>query len=350
MSRQRLLGGRRSLPVRGVQAATVAAAVGALLCLGMTAASAESSSAAQPGRSHAIAAQAPGLARRSASSSHVYFSLVGSWPAHLAASCPNVEFLGARGSGQPSGGQFKGLGPEISYMFSVVQSDVRHDGYSYRTWALNYPAVSVDVLKPSAVEIMTSLMGLLYWYNHNYKKFQASISKGVGEMVAKISTLHSACPHAFIAVGGYSQGAMVVHQALLRVKSKSVQKCQNGTILLADGNRVPNTIANQFGTSPRNGEGIATWAKNTIHVGATPHDIPAWANQSAANICNKYDIVCDTSLSNLRNFSRGAKVHTSYAVRDANGKYSYEKVLTQAAKGVGGDLQRLLQDTGGFCA
>jgi hypothetical protein len=328
----------------------LAAAVGGLLCLGMTAASAQPASAAHLNRSHPIAAAAPGLARPSASSSHVYFSLVGSWPAHLAAGCPNVEFLGARGSGQPSGGQFKGLGPEISYMFSVVQSDVRHDGYSYRTWALNYPAVSVDVLKPSAVEIMTGLMGLLYWYNHNYKKFEASISKGVGEMVAQMSTLHSACPHAFIAVAGYSQGAMVVHQALLRVKSKSVQNCQNGTILLADGNRVANTIVNQFGTSPRNGEGIATWAKYTLHVGATPHDIPAWANQSAANICNKYDIVCDASASNLKNFSRGARVHTSYAVRDKNGKYSYEKVLTEAAKGVGGDLQRLLQDTGGYCA
>jgi hypothetical protein len=350
MPRQRLLRGRRSPLVRGVQAAAVATAVGALLCLGMTAASAQPASAAQLPRSHPIADRAPGLARSSASSSRVYFSLAGSWPPHLGASCPDVEFLGARGSGQPSGGQFKGLGPEISYMFSVVQSDVRHDGYSYRTWALNYPAVSVDVLKPSAVELMTGAMGLLYWYNHNYKKFQASISEGVGEMVAQMSTLHSACPHAFITVGGYSQGAMVVHQALLRVKSKSVQKCQNGTILLADGNRVPNTIVAQFGSSPRDGEGIATWAKYTIHVGATPRDIPKWANQSAANICNKYDIVCDTSLSNLEHFSRGARVHTSYAVRDANGKYSYEKVLTQAASGVGGDLQRLLLDTGGFCA
>jgi hypothetical protein len=350
MTRQRRLRGRRSPLVRGVQAAAVAAAVGALLCLGMTAASAQSASAAQLRRSHPIADRAPGLARSSGSSSRVYFSLAGSWPPHLAASCPNVEFLGARGSGQPSGGQFKGLGPEISYMFSVVQSDVRHYGYSYRTWALNYPAASVDVLKPSAVEVMTGLMGLLYWYNHNYKKYQASISEGVGEMVAQMSTLHSACPHAFIAVGGYSQGAMVVHQALVRVKSKSVQKCQNGTILLADGNRVANTIVAQYGTSPRSGEGIATWAKHTIHVGATPHDIPAWANQSAANICNKYDIVCDTSLSNLEHFSRGARVHTSYAVRDSNGKYSYEKVLTQAASGVGGDLQRLLLDTGGYCA
>jgi len=140
----------------------------------------------------------------------------------------------------------------------------------------------------------------------------------------------------------------VIHQALLKL-SGSVTGCVKGTLLLADGNRVKNTRAMEFGTSLAKAEGIQTWISLTAHVGPKPRGLPGWAVGNAANICNKGDFVCDFNFFTGIHWSHGFRVHTSYAV-EKNGKYTYEKVLTRAADAVGKGLIYLLEHYSYTCS
>jgi predicted esterase len=290
-------------------------------------------------------------------------SKVGEWPSTPAATCKDVDIIGARGSGEPAGGEFHGLGAPVNKMISVVQGQLKKFGYSYATFAVNYPAASVDVLKPTAGQIAEFIVGamdpldpgqmvinaVVDWYNHQVKKYLASIAAGVSATVKEANKLHSACSSTLIAFVGYSQGAMVVHQAMQKL-SGTITTCVKGALVLADGNRVPNTKAQQFGTSLATGEGIQTWITHTAHVGPKAHDFPSWAvnNASLASICNKSDFVCDFNFFTGIHWSRGFTVHTSYAV-EKNGKWTYEPVLTTAANFVGEDLVNILMGRGNTC-
>jgi hypothetical protein len=314
--------GRRSARSHLLRAVTVAAAVVALLGASMTAGSAQSVPTAQSGNFTLTPADS--------------FSLA--WSSPAAPSCPFIELLGARGSGQPSGGTFHGLGPEVNKMLSVVAHVMKLYDYSSKTYALNYPAASVKVLAPSTAEKLTWFMGGdIYWETHNLKTFLDSIAKGVSAVVKEMKSIHKDCPRTLIAVAGYSQGAMVMHQALLNLTG-SVTKCEDGTLLLADGNRTVYTRATEYGTSAPKDSGIETWIRHVLHLGSSP-DIPKWAARSSANICNNYDLVCDASTDNLFHFSRGAKVHTSYAVLNSKThRYQYDPVLSTAADNVAADI------------
>lgn len=258
------------------------------------------------------------------------------------ARCPDVDFIGARGSGQaydPSG-PFKGLGPEVSKMVTVMQ-DVAHKagiGITSIVQAVNYPAVSTSVLKPSKREIVllsnpaTIAAGLALYYKNNVKVFLASIAAGVSAMVGDAVREGNACRGAVFVFAGYSQGAMVAHQAELELERRQLQAFYNtiGTILLADGDRVSNTKAMEFGTSKHSGKGIATY----LHHGVGDVPIPG----TTANICDANDLVCNFGPSQLLHFSSSIAVHTSYAKCNKENKCTYKPVLTSAATLIGNDI------------
>jgi hypothetical protein len=231
-------------------------------------------------------------------------------------------------------------------MISVVQDQLKNNGFSYSTFAVNYSALSVTVLKPTSGEIHAweaamldpfgAATALVDYFNGQVKKYLGSISQGVSAAVAKAKSLHRSCGTTLLVFAGYSQGAMVVHQALLKLAG-SVTTCVKGALLLADGNRVSKTKAMEYGTSLARGEGIETWIKQTAKVGPTSHDIPRYVVGNTANICNKSDFVCDFNFFTGIHWSRGFRVHTSYAV-EKNGQFTYQPILSSAANAVGGNV------------
>jgi hypothetical protein len=252
--------------------------------------------------------------------------------------CNNVEFIGARGSGQPytGKGSFGGLGPEVSKMVSVIKGQLGKKRLTYGTDAVGYPAVSVNVLKPSALELMlildpmTTEQGIEDYINNNLAKFMGSINTGVNDTIFDASTYHSLCPSTVFVLVGYSQGAMVMHAAETSLDSKrysGIFKKIAGTVLLADGFRVPRTKAHEFGTSAASGEGVTSWLLGP------GHDVPLPG--TTANICDANDIVCNFSKSSFVHFSGDAKVHTTYAVCNSKEQCTYKAVLTTGATFVG---------------
>jgi hypothetical protein len=239
-----------------------------------------------------------------------------------ATSCPRVYLIGARGSGETAGGPFHGLGAAVNRILGVAAGVFKKHRQSYQTYAVNYPSLSVSVLEPKDWS-----RGPGYYFDHNVKRYVASITTGVSVLIKLADALHKRCSSALMMVAGYSQGGMVVHDAVNNLNG-SVLACVDGVVELGDGNRVPYTKAREFGTSPKKGEGIANWIASEIGLPLAP-DVSRWP--ATANVCNNHDFVCDSSIWDIVNHTISFGVHTSYAKQNKNGTYSYEPVLTSAA-------------------
>ncbi|HWA66061.1 MAG TPA: cutinase family protein [Mycobacteriales bacterium] len=239
--------------------------------------------------------------------------------ATAASTCAKVYVIGARGSGEAGGSD--GLGAEVSALATTVTSTLATASLTTQTVADSYRADSVNDFIPSAAETakLESMItsgnesGAISWYyDHNVTPYLASIKAGVTTAVKDARMVSYFCPHSYLMFAGYSQGAMVTHQTEWRLANKfpAVAARIVGTILLADGDRIPNTKAKQFGTATSGGEGVRTWLKEN-----NGKDVLRPA--TTANICNAGDIVCDFNAHRLypapSSEKAGAAVHTSYA-------------------------------------
>lgn len=234
-------------------------------------------------------------------------------------SCATVYFVGARGSGEPGGAD--GLGAEVSTLSTGVARAFGAAGLTMQTVADSYRADSVNDFIPSTAETskLESMItagnesGAITWYyDHNVTPYLASIKTGITAAVKEARLVSYYCPTSYLMFAGYSQGAMVMHQAEWRLANSypTIAKRIVGTILLADGDRIPNTKAKQFGTSTSGGEGVRSWLKEN-----NGKDVLRPA--TTANICNAGDIVCDFNAHRLypapSSEKAGAAVHTAYA-------------------------------------
>jgi len=245
--------------------------------------------------------------------------------------CDNVEFIGARGSGQhyTGKGSFGGLGPEVSKMVGVIKAQLSKKHFSYGTDALPYPAVSDSILIPSAAEVIEILAGDVTTYvDNNLDVFLGSIGKGVDEAISDMNDYHKLCGATVFVLAGYSQGAMVMHTVQNDLNRHSaVFKKIAGTLLLADGFRAPHTKAHQFGTSKTGGEGIVPWLLGPGRDVSLP--------STTANICDANDFVCDTTRDTWIHISGDLKIHSDYTHCDSKWQCTSQKVLTTASTWVG---------------
>jgi hypothetical protein len=238
-----------------------------------------------------------------------------------APSCPSFYFIGARGSGESAQTPAGGLGTEVGKIATDVANAVNAQNLTMQTVADSYSAASVYDFIPSSAEV-SKLQGMIsagnesgaisYYYNHNVVPYLASIKAGVKAAVSEARVLNYYCPQSKLLMAGYSQGAMVVHQAEWRLAHSypAVAAQIVGTVLLADGDRVPNSTAHSFGTATSGGEGVRTWLKEN-------NGKDAWQPSATASICNAGDIVCDFNWHRVypapSSEQAGAQVHTSYA-------------------------------------
>ncbi len=248
--------------------------------------------------------------------------------------CPSVTFIGARGSGESFNG-FNGMGPAVEDIAGTLTAGLARHGMSVSQVPDPYPADSVSDLDPSSYELFLLLVdppaAAIDYVQHHLDKYLASINTGIADAVSLAEQSVAACPQTKLVMAGYSQGAMVMHQAELRLAAhRSVLRRIDGTLLLGDGDRVPYTRAHEFGSSLARAEGIRTY----LH-GIAAHDVELPA--TTANICNAGDIVCDFNLERLVDFSQAAKVHTSYAVQTSHG-YKYSPLLAEAANWLAGKI------------
>jgi hypothetical protein len=238
--------------------------------------------------------------------------------------CRDVIFIGARGSGEPlqvtKNGKpvtvFHGVGKPIDYMAGLLEKDVTAYGETMGILPVNYDADSVDELKPSKKElaamVATGPGGAADIYEaENLKPYEASIAQGVSSTIEAIHGELSGCPETELVLAGYSQGAMAIHQAEVKLEREGDEEALDaigGTLLLGDGDRAPNTQAKIFGLAPTGGEGVQVYFRRF-----KPVDVPE--PETTAEICARGDIVCDFKLHLDKAFyTEGTHVHSSYGV------------------------------------
>ncbi len=260
-------------------------------------------------------------------------------PARASATCADVTYIGAAGSGElndAAAGDYHRMGPEVYKMASVLESALATSQLKMNRMPVGYPADSVGDLVPSAGEVGGLFLGgggvalaLLHYKHFHFDKYIASIDAGIAATVRMAKDQVASCPASALVLAGYSQGAMVVHQAELRLAASGradVLSHIAGTLLLGDGDRAAGTKAKLFGTSAAGDEGIRTY----LH-GNDRKDVVF--PERTANICNSHDIVCDFNLRTLQHPLRAIDVHTTYATKDKKGRASsYSPLLTQAPR------------------
>jgi Cutinase len=260
--------------------------------------------------------------------------------------CQPVRFIGARGSGEAESG-YDGMGPEVGHMAQVVGGDLAAKGLGMGFTPVGYTAASVDLLTPSATVRSELAAGntrtaIENWIQTSLDPYDASIGDGIRQTEEDAETAVSQCPGVKLILGGYSQGAIAVHDAevWLAVNKPSVFQHVGGTLLLADPDRVPDTKAENFGDPPAapGDEGVRTWLCLGGYLCAvTPNDVPA--PSTTANIVESGDLVGDFKLSDLEDPvsledpGGPAYIHTHYAAL-VNGQMVYKPELATAANWV----------------
>jgi Ig-like domain from next to BRCA1 gene/Cutinase len=262
------------------------------------------------------------------------------------AGCPAVLLLGARGSGETDAGKaavgsvpspvFHGLGPEVNSFFTDLKADLPQAAPPKSLLAV-FPAAPVTTLYPSKTEIAayaTALAsgifapGAAAAYNRDHlTPFLASLNEGVNATIDELTTEKGQCPDVRFVLAGYSQGAMAMHQALLRLvdaRRADILDRIVATVLIADGDRKSGTAATRFGTAPISGEGV----RSALTVGE--RDVPSAKASSTYDICNAGDLVCDFSPRLLADVGAASNVHTS--------AYTGSTMLSAVARLVAGSI------------
>jgi hypothetical protein len=260
--------------------------------------------------------------------------------------CATVRFIGARGSGEAASG-YDGMGPEVGHMAQLVKGGLAAKGLDMALTPVSYTAASADLLMPGATVQSELAAGntraaVENWIQTSLDPYDASIDDGITRTQEDAEAAVGQCPGVKLVMGGYSQGAIAIHDAevWLAANKPSVFRHVAGTLLLADPDRVPNSKAENFGDPPAapGDEGVRTWLCLSGYLCAvTPHDVPSPA--TTADIVQSGDLVGDFKLSdledpgNLEEPGGPAYIHTHYAAL-VNGQMTYQPELATAANWV----------------
>lgn len=231
--------------------------------------------------------------------------------ARPAPGCADVTFLGARASGE-RWDTHRGLGPAVEHVAHEVGGLMARAGLSFRVLPVRYPAEATRDL-------------YLPWRGRVGSYFR-SIALGIASADGAAEAVVRRCPATRLVLAGYSQGAMVVHQAMRQLPAAVLARVAAG-VLIGDGDRLPGTHAVTFGSAPSSARGIrAELLPWTRHEVAAPG--------RTAEICNAADLICD--FSGRRLLRRGAlrraiAVHRAYADPLPGGRFAFSPLLARAA-------------------
>jgi hypothetical protein len=225
--------------------------------------------------------------------------------ANATATCKQVLFLGARGSGELGPGNYGfnskkvkgdpyGFGGPVNSAYAELKGDFGNT-ISVQPVSVSYQANSVSLLVK----------------NHNL--YFADLSQGVTSAMSYLKTQAKKCPSQEIILAGYSQGAMVQHRVLhdlINTKAdKDILERVDAAILIADGDQVANDNEVQFGTASKAASGIGHWYPSVSRTSGAK--FPKAYSSIALRVCDTNDPVCDASSKDLDPLN--VAVHLSYA-------------------------------------
>lgn len=206
--------------------------------------------------------------------------------------CEDVVFIGVRGSGEDPG-----HGLTVWRSYEGLERGLRETGISIENRWLEYPAWGAT----------SGIAGDLL---NGTTNFQESYSLGVIRLHRYLRETSENCPASWIVVSGYSQGALVVRQALAASQA-DVRSRVGGVLVFGDPARVRGSDGlEDRGTA---GPGLPGIYSVVGTVGAV-----AGTNGLALSWCEQGDFVCEIP-DDIRDLGSVGVAHSSYQLGAANG-------------------------------
>lgn len=252
--------------------------------------------------------------------------------------CQQIMFIAVMGSGEyPSGDDFS-VSPELETIFENMANVTVTSGASLGGVALPYPATSVDVLLSGYADMGSWYNAPEAWVGGVYNslsnampQYLLSEQTGESEMRSLFANERAQCSTSKFVLGGYSQGAMVIHDFLnylAGTKDSASQASIVGIALVADPARTANSGTLNFGTAPDSSAGVCGISRIASKCAKPPvKNIASMFQSRTVSVCNVDDIVCDSSgfaldlakgmitgTTTLGDyFNYGVSVHTAYS-------------------------------------
>ncbi|MCL2085353.1 cutinase family protein [Candidatus Saccharibacteria bacterium] len=150
------------------------------------------------------------------------FALLSTSPRVYGGVCDDVKFIFARGSGLSpnSSKEFLAFNHEIETILKTAHSSFKYSIFDLGSDATTpdpYPAIDIlpgfnsDFLKNTSTALGAFVSA------GEYFKYGASVDAGVAELLGNIRDTLTSCPRTRFVLGGFSQGAQVVGEALSRL-------------------------------------------------------------------------------------------------------------------------------------
>ncbi len=225
-------------------------------------------------------------------------------PAANSSRCADVLVVGADGNAErPAPGLTFGRSVETFYRRYVELS--HGSAWSVAGRRVAFTGRPVSALKESpratgpAARVVTRA---------SVDRWLAGTATGVQRAVALLRQQASACPQQQLVLAGYSQGASVLHRALLSLAGdRALVSRVTAVVLLGDGDRARRTAATSLRGAPaasRLGAG-AVWlrASRVADLPRPGWTVPVW------QVCTQGDAVCDLGSTRI---ARALALHTNY--------------------------------------
>jgi hypothetical protein len=212
-------------------------------------------------------------------------------PAPIAAPCADVMVLVLVGSGQIVRAPTDlSVSPQLRAIYDAAVAEVG-TAYTLVARVVDYPAESVNVLFAgvTVLDVETRL-------RENIRTYLAGEKQGVAAVRRDIDATRAACPTTKIALIGYSQGAMVVHEVLNERAGRDADPIV-GAVLLADPERVTHAALVELGTVSTGSHGVCETVHHLVSCTAPAAltDVATPFDHLTVSVCDRGDAVCDTS-------------------------------------------------------
>ncbi|GAA0259646.1 cutinase family protein [Cryptosporangium japonicum] len=235
--------------------------------------------------------------------------------------CGEVAVVFARGSGQ-------GLAQRESAVFLRALSGRLGDDVSATAYELGsasyggarYPAVGVGV--DSGDAFANLLDAGAFWTGNEGHRYRASVAAGVTELRAYLAQRVRTCPTERLVLGGYSQGAQVVGDALaglgrdLRDRVAFVGLFGDPKLSLPEGRGIFPVGCRGKSLSPWRRGTASCYTDNGILDARSPY-VPADVATRTGSWCDRDDPICNSNLADFVHSTHGRYAQPGRAVEQA---------------------------------
>ncbi|MCL2002179.1 cutinase family protein, partial [Candidatus Saccharibacteria bacterium] len=211
--------------------------------------------------------------------------------------CYDLEFVWARGSGSELGAlEYQAFENTIKHQLAAGGFGGAVNFYELGSQSGGYPAQKVFEFSPSGIVIT---LGAKVSAGSSFA-YGASVQAGVAELQEYINTRLASCPRTFFALGGYSQGAQVIGEALVslpaKIDTQVIYSVLYGDpkLYLPEGEGLnPPACRGESLSAYRGWAPMCQTSKGVL--GARIPYVQQFQEEKVATYCNAQDVICGST-------------------------------------------------------